>query len=54
MFSVHLGIKTRKCPLPRDTMDRIAKEPKECAEEDQQCMNNFPYRNMLGRSSICR
>ena len=49
-FSAHLGTgtKTRKCPLPSDTMDRIAKEPKECSEEDQRYVDNFPYRSMLG------
>ena len=49
-FSAHLGTgtKTRKCPLSSDTMDRIAKEPKECSEEDQRDLDNFPYRNMLG------
>ena len=50
-FSAHIGTenKTRKCPLPSDTMDRIAKEPKEGSEEDQRYVNNnFPYRSMLG------
>ena len=49
-FSAHLGTenKTRKCPRPSDTMDRMAKEPKECFEEDQRYVNNFPYLSMLG------
>ena len=49
-FRVHLGTETkvRKCPRPSDTMDRIAKEPKECSEEDQRYVDNFPYRSMLG------
>ena len=33
--------KTRKCPLPSDTMDRIAKEPKEGSEENQRYVDNF-------------
>ena len=49
-FSAHLGTenKTRKCPLPSDTMDRIVKEPKECSEEDQRYVDNFRYQRMLG------
>ena len=49
-FSAHLGTenKIRKRPLPSDTMDRIAKEPKECSEEDQWHVDNFPHRKMLG------
>ena len=48
-FSAPLGTenKIRKCPLPSDTMDRIAKEPKECSEEDHRYVDNFPYRSML-------
>ena len=47
--SAHLGTETniRKCPLPCDTMNRIAKEPKECSEEDHRYVDNFPYRSML-------
>ena len=38
--------KIRKCPLPSDTMDRIAKKPKECSEEDHRYVDNFPYRSI--------
>ena len=42
-FSTSLGteIKTRKCPLPSDTMDCIAKELAEQSEEDQAYIDNF-------------
>ena len=48
-FNAHLGTenKFRKYPLPSDTLDRIAKEPKECSEEDQWYVDNFPHRSML-------
>ena len=49
-FSAHLDTenKTRKCPLPSDTMDHIAKEPKECSEENQRIFLPGPC---LDRSS---
>ena len=42
MFNTYLGkgTKTRKCPLPSDTIDRIAKEPVERSEEDQAYIEN--------------
>ena len=54
-FSAYLGTenKIRRYPLPSDTLDRIAKEPKECSEEDQRYVDNFPfYRRILGALHI--
>ena len=45
-MSVGTGTKTKKCPQPSDTMDCIAKEPKECSEEIQRII--IIYRSMLG------
>jgi hypothetical protein len=47
-YSHLLGTRSRKSPMPEDAADRLRKVDDDLSPEQQEYLDNFPYRNLLG------
>ena len=49
-FAVHLGpiAKTRSSPMPSDAADRLSRPDTDLTTDQQQYIDNFPYRSLIG------